>query len=69
MEKGELLKIKFAKVRKKLTAIPKASVRGTLWSSVVLCRRLCVFCKKKLKKDWESNQRQNKKKRQNQHIT
>ena len=28
-----------------------------------------VFCKKKLKKDWQSNQRQNENERQNQHIT
>ena len=28
-----------------------------------------VFCKKKLKKNWESDQRQNENERQNQHIT
>ena len=28
-----------------------------------------VFCKKNLKKDWESNQRQNENERQNLHIT
>ena len=56
------------KCGEKLASIPKASMRGTM----VFCRSTpttVCFVKKNLKKDWESNQRQNENERQNQHIT